>query len=105
MLTLVTAAAQKPYVNWDALGKIILVGLIGGVGVVLVFGVGLLALERFEGAKSIVKKGATGLVVAVSGGLCVAAVIFGIYAMANPSHTSSAPKKKTNASVVVVHRS
>jgi hypothetical protein len=103
-MLLALSAAQKPYVNWDALGKIVLVGLIGGVGVVLVFGLGLLALERFEGAKSVVKKGITGLVVAVAGGFCVAAVIFGIYAMANPSHTSSAPKKKTNASVVVVRR-
>jgi hypothetical protein len=103
-MNLALAAAQKPYVNWDAIGKIVLVGLIGGVGVVLVFGIGILAWERFENAKSLVTKAFTALVTAVAGGFCVAAVVFGIYAMANPSHTSSAPKKKTNASVVVVRR-
>jgi hypothetical protein len=89
-------------VNWSALGKILLVGLIGGVGVVLVFGLGVYGIERFEGAKSVAGKAVSVLLVGAAGVFCVGAVTLGIVAMANPSHGSSAskqPEKKAAVSV------
>ncbi len=88
-------------VNWSALGKIILVGLVGGVGVVLVFGLAIYGAERFQAAKSTVGRGISGLVVAVCGGFCVAAIVVGIIAMANPSHGSSSSKPGKKAAAFV----
>ena len=94
------AASSTPYVNWSALGKIVLVALVGGVGVVLAFGLAVEGVEKFEQAKTTVARGLSGLLVALSGGVCVAAVVFGIYAMANPSGSSSKkPEKKAAAAI------
>lgn len=94
MLTL--AASSMPYVNWSALGKIVLVALIGGVGVVLVFGLAVEGVEKFEQAKTTVGRGLSGLLIALSGGFCVAAIVIGIFAMANPSHGSSSSSKSSS---------
>jgi zinc transporter ZupT len=96
MTTLATAL-----VNWSALGKIILVGLIGGVGLVLVFGLGVYAFERFESARSLGAKILDATVIGLVGVLCVGAVVVGIIAMANPSHSSSSSNEKKKAAAVV----
>ncbi|OAI39002.1 hypothetical protein AYO39_00655 [Actinobacteria bacterium SCGC AG-212-D09] len=94
-------ALATALVNWNALGKIILVGLIGGVGVVLVFGLGVYGFERFEAARSLGAKILDVTLVGLAGVFCVGAIVVGIIAMANPNHASSAPKKKTNAAAFV----
>jgi hypothetical protein len=95
------AASSSSYVNWSAIGKIVLVGLIGGVGVVLVFGLAIEGFEKFEQAKSALGRGLSVLLVALSGGFCVAAIVVGIYAMANPSHSSSSKSSSKKAAAFV----
>jgi hypothetical protein len=95
------AASSSSYVNWSAIGKIVLVALVGGVGVVLVFGLAIEGVEKFAQAKTTVAKGLSGLLVALSGGFCVAAIVFGIYAMANPSHSSSSKSSSKKAAAFV----
>jgi hypothetical protein len=97
-------ALATSLVNWSALGKIIIVGLIGGVGVVLVFGLAIYGAERFQAAKSLAAKIVDATVVGLAGAFCIAAVVVGIIAMANPSHGSSSSSTKKKASVVVVRR-
>src|SRR5437016_3691464 len=93
-------ALATALVNWSALGKIILVGLIGGVGVVLVFGLAVYGVERFEGAKSVAGKAVNVLLVGAAGVFCVGAIVVGIIAMANPSHGSSSSREKKAAAFV-----
>jgi NADH:ubiquinone oxidoreductase subunit 6 (subunit J) len=94
------SALATSLVNWSAVGKIVLVGLVGGVGVVIVFGLGVYGVERFESAKSVVGKAANAVLVGAAGVFCVGAVVLGIIAMANPSHGSSKkPEKQAAASV------
>jgi NADH:ubiquinone oxidoreductase subunit 6 (subunit J) len=82
-----------PLVKWDDVGKILLAGVVGGVGVVLVFGILLLGLSQ---ARSAQHRGARLLDYAISGlcgALCLAAVAIGIYAMVNKPKSSSASVK------------
>ena len=90
-------ALATALVNWSALGKIILIGLVGGVGVVLVFGLGVYAFERFESAKSLGAKILDATFIGLAGVFCVGAIVVGIIAMANPSHGSSSKKPNQQA--------
>jgi hypothetical protein len=71
-------------VDLDALWKIALIALCGGVGVTAVFGFGVLRLEALESAREEGQGGgvlANGLVVALCAAVCVAAIVVGVVAM------------------------
>jgi NADH:ubiquinone oxidoreductase subunit 6 (subunit J) len=92
-------ALAKALVDWNALGKIILVGLVGGVGVVIVFGLAVYGVERFEAAKTVAGKAINAVLVGAAGAFCIGAVVVGIIAMANPSHGSTTKKTEKKAAV------
>lgn len=71
-------------VDLDALWKIVLIALAGGVGVTTVFGVGVLRGEALEQARSEGRTSAVvvnGAVVALCALVCLAAIVAGIVAM------------------------
>jgi fumarate reductase subunit D len=84
------------FVNWSALGKIVLAALIAGTGVVIAFGFLLLGLKHFSAAKT---AGTRTVAFALSGVCAVfiaAAVVLGIYAMTQKP-SSKKPAKKSAA--------
>jgi NADH:ubiquinone oxidoreductase subunit 6 (subunit J) len=79
-------------IDTDALGKIILASLLGGVGVVVAFGFLLLGLSKANTAEG--RPGEQAgfyLLSVVCGVFCLAAVAVGIYAIAKKP-SSAAPK-------------
>ena len=82
-------------VNSSALGKIIIVSLIGGVGVVVVFGILLLGLKQAHAAKTPGAEYASYALSGICGLVCIGAVVIGIYAMAEKP--TSKPAKKSAA--------
>jgi hypothetical protein len=87
-------------VNWSALGKIVVVALIGGAGVVIAFGLLLLGLKWATAAKRGSAKLGGVTLAGLSALFCTAAVVFGIYAMADKP-SSKKPARKT--AVVLTH--
>ena len=49
---MIIAAASKPFIDWNALLKIMLAALIGGSGVVIAFGILLLAVQRARSSEN-----------------------------------------------------
>jgi hypothetical protein len=90
-----------PLVNWSDVLKILLAGLIGAVGVVVLYGFLLLAVSRARSSKSEGVRIVDYAIAGVCGFLCVAAVVIGIYAMVNKPKSSS-PKSKGKAKVALV---
>ena len=88
------------WVNWSALWKIVLVALIGGSGVVIAFGLLLLGLKWATGSQTGSAKIGGVTLAAISALFCTAAVVLGIYAMADKP-ASKKPAKKTAA--VIIH--
>lgn len=84
------------FINWSALGKIVLAALIGGAGVVVVFGFLLLFLKHANAAKSDGGRIANYALGGLCGLICVGAVAVGIYAMAEKP--ASKAKKAHKAS-------
>lgn len=90
-----------PLVEWDDVLKILLAGLIGAVGVVVLYGFLLLAVSRARGSKSEGVRIVDYAIAGVCGFLCIAVVVIGIYAMVNkPKPSSSKPKGKTKTALV-----
>ncbi|MEA2370372.1 MAG: hypothetical protein QOH12_766 [Solirubrobacteraceae bacterium] len=91
-------------IDTTALGKIILASLIGGVGVVVAFGLILLGLSKGSRAKGDGRTGAQAgyyLITGLCGLFCVAAVAFGIYAMVHkPSTPAPKPARASSAAVL-----
>ena len=88
-------------VNWSALLKIVLAALIGGSGVVLAFGILLLGLKWATGAKGPGAKIGGYSLAGICAVFCTAAVVIGIYAMAEkPSSKKPAPKPKPAAALI-----
>jgi hypothetical protein len=83
-------------VNWNALLKITLAALIGGTGVVIVFGFLLLGISRGRTAKSPTQRFALFTLSGVCGVLVVAVAGIGIYAMTQKPSTAK-PKAKASA--------
>ena len=84
----------SPYINWSALWKICVAALIGGAGVVIVFGFLLLGVKFANDAKAGGREWAGYALAGVCGLFCVAVIVAGIYAMVNkPSSKKPAPKK------------
>lgn len=98
-------ALAAPLVKWDDILKILLAGLIGAVGVVVVYGFGLLAVSRARSTKSEGVRVADYGIAGVCGLLCVAAVAIGIYAMVNkPKSSTLKSPPKTHVALILPAR-
>jgi hypothetical protein len=95
------AILAEAYINWSALWKIVLAALIGGAGVVIVFGILLLALKHAQAAKSEGARLGNYAITGICGLICVGLVVVGIVAMADKpkSHSSSSSSKSKSAAV------
>jgi hypothetical protein len=94
MITLLATAL----VNWNALLKIMLAALIGGTGVVIVFGFLLLGISRGKTAKRPTERYALFTLSGLCGVLVVAVAAVGIYAMTQKPSTAK-PKPKASAAL------
>ena len=95
-----------PYIDWNALWKICLAALVGGAGVVIVFGFLLLGVKIANNAKSGGREWVGYSLAGVCGLFCVAVIVAGIYAMVNkPASKKPAPKKTAAALVAPSFRS
>src|SRR5215469_14884088 len=93
----------SPYINWSALWKIALASLIGGAGVVIVFGFLLLGVKIANNAKSGGREWAGYALSGVCGLFCIAVVGAGIYAILNKP-ASKKPAKPTKSALVAPAR-
>jgi hypothetical protein len=73
---------MSSYVDWNALGKIVLVSFAGGAGMVAVYALAIIGAARAEEAR---ERGQTAVLPAVLAGLallvCLGAVALGVWAM------------------------
>ena len=90
-------------INGAALWKIILASLVGGAGVAIAFGLLLLGLERAQHARS---GGSAGMgrvggysLATLAAVFCLAAVVFGVFAMVKKPSSSSSSSKSKSASI------
>ncbi len=94
------AILAEAYINWGALWKIIVVSLVGGAGVVVVFGFLLLAVKRAQASKSEGSKVANYALGGLCGVICVGAIAIGIVAMADkPASKAKSSAKSKSAAV------
>jgi hypothetical protein len=75
-----------PIIDWTAIGKIVVVALIGGCGVVVVYGFLLLGLKYAGvGDSADTHEGTTGVIGYAIAGICailvIGVIVLGIYAM------------------------
>jgi membrane protein implicated in regulation of membrane protease activity len=101
------AAASKPFIDWNALGKICLAALIGGTGVVIAFGILLIALKRarLSDDNAPVRLGSWALAI-VCGAFVIGAVVIGITAVIDkPASQAKKAHKSTAALTAPGHRS
>ncbi|MBE2315673.1 hypothetical protein DVA67_006785 [Solirubrobacter sp. CPCC 204708] len=71
-------------IAWGDLGKVVLVGLAGGVGLVVTWGLLLLGLERTQEVRSGARSGGLAAygAIALVGGLCtLALLVLGLWAL------------------------
>ena len=93
MITIGTAL-----IDWNALGKIILAALIGGTGVVIVFGFLLLGISRGRTASDPTTRHALFTLSGLCGVLVITVAAVGIYAMTQKPSTAK-PKPKATATL------
>ena len=86
-------------VNWNALLKIVLAALVGGTGVVIVFGFLLLGISRGQTAKHPAQRYALFTLSGFCGVLVIAVAAVGIYAMTQKPSSKPKPKPKTSAAL------
>jgi len=100
------AILASEFINWTALWKIVVAALLGGAGVVIVFGFLLVGVKIANNAKDGGREWAGYALAGVCGAFCVAVVVVGIYAMVNkPSSKKPAPKKTAAALIAPSGRS
>jgi hypothetical protein len=100
------AILAAAYINWSALWKICVAAIIGGAGVVIVFGFLLLGVKIANSAKGGGREWAGYALSGVCGLFCVAVVVAGIYAILNkPASKKPAPKKAAAALIAPSFRS
>jgi NADH:ubiquinone oxidoreductase subunit 6 (subunit J) len=81
-------------INWSELWRIILTALVGGTGVVIVFGLLLLGISRANTAQKPTTRYGLYTLSGLCGLLVIAVAAAGIYAMTQkPSSTRPKPKK------------
>ncbi|HEY3728621.1 MAG TPA: hypothetical protein VGL51_15700 [Solirubrobacteraceae bacterium] len=90
-----------PLVKWDDVLKILLAGLIGAVGVVVVYGFLLLAVQRARRSKHEATRVLDYAIAGVCGLLCVGAVAIGIVAIVHkPKSSQSSSKGKAKIALL-----
>ena len=94
------AAASTPFINWSALWRIVVASLIGGAGVVFLFGILLYGLKLKNGAKSEGGRIAAYALSGVCGVICIGIAVVGIYAMAHKPSSKPAPTAKSKSAAV-----
>jgi hypothetical protein len=100
------AILASSYINWSALWKIILAALVGGAGVVIVFGFLLVGVKIANNAKGGGREWAGYALAGVCGLFCVAVIAAGLYAILNkPASKKPAPKKTASALIAPSSRS
>ena len=101
-MTLLAAAstASTPLIDWSALWRIVVAALIGGAGVVFLFGILLYGLKSANEAKSEGGRIGAYAVSGVCGVICVGIVVVGIYAMAHKPSSKPAPPAKSKSAAV-----
>src|SRR4051794_22086435 len=95
------ALLAAPRVTWDDVLKILLAGLIGAVGVVLIYGFLLLAVSRTRQSGRETTRVIDYAIAGVCGILCVGAVAIGIYAIVHKPKSSQS-KTKGKAKIALV---
>lgn len=96
------ALLAAPLVKWDDVLKILLAGLIGAVGVVVIYGFLLLAVSRARDSKHESTRVIDYAIAGACGILCVGAVAIGIYAIVHkPKSSQSSSKGKSKIALVV----
>ena len=96
----------SPYIDWNALWKIALAALVGGAGVVIVFGFLLVGVKIANNAKGSGREWAGYALAGVCGLFCRAVITAGIYAILNkPVSKKPAPKKTAAALIAPPSRS
>jgi NADH:ubiquinone oxidoreductase subunit 6 (subunit J) len=88
------------YINWSALWKIVLAALVGGAGVVIVFGFLLVGVKISNNAKGSGREWAGYALAGVCGLFCAAVIVAGIYAMVNKPKSKKPAPKKTAAALI-----
>jgi hypothetical protein len=86
-------------INWHELWKIILAALVGGTGVVIVFGLLLLGISRGKTATNATTRFGLYMLSGLCGVLVVAVAALGIYAMTQKP-SSAKPKPKIAAAML-----
>jgi NADH:ubiquinone oxidoreductase subunit 6 (subunit J) len=100
------AILATAYINWSALWKICVAAIVGGAGVVIVFGFLLLGVKIANQAKSGGREWAGYALSGVCGLFCVVVIGAGIYAILNkPASKKPAPKKTAAALIAPSFRS
>ncbi|HEY5318598.1 MAG TPA: hypothetical protein VIJ20_11485 [Solirubrobacteraceae bacterium] len=96
------AILATPIINGSALWKIVLASALGGIGVVVAFGLLVLFVTRAEQARA-AHGGERALYLlgsAVCGVFCLIVVVVGIYAMAKKPATPAAKPAKAAAAIL-----
>ena len=88
-------ALASSLIDWNALWKICVAALIGGAGVVIVFGFLLLAVERARATRHAGERITDYAIAGVCAVFVVGAVVVGVYAMAHKP--KSKPAKPTKS--------
>jgi hypothetical protein len=86
-------------INWNELWKIILAALVGGTGVVIVFGLLLLGISRGKTTTNATTRLGLYMLSGLGGVLVVAVAALGIYAM---TQKPSSAKPKPNAAAAIL---
>jgi hypothetical protein len=95
-----STAIATALINWNELWKIILAALIGGTGVVIVFGLLLLGISRGKTATKPTTRYGLYTLSGLCGVLVVAVATVGVYALTQKS-SSAKPKPKAGAPTLV----
>lgn len=92
----------SPLIDWSALWKIVLAALLGGAGVVILFGILLLGIKMAHGADNPAQRVGAWALSGLCGLICIGAVVVGIYAMTQkPASKSSPPPSKSKSAAVL----
>jgi nitrate reductase gamma subunit len=89
-----TAAATL--INWSDLWKIVVAALVGGSGVVLVFGLLLLGISRGQSSTRRTARFGLYALSALCGAFVVAVAVVGVYAMTQKPSSPAPPKREVS---------
>jgi hypothetical protein len=99
------SATATTLVNWNDLWKIVLAALVGGTGVVIVFGLLLLCVSRGQTAARPVLRYGLFTLSGLCGSLVIAVAAVGVYVMTQKPSAAPTPKPPPNAGAALRHTS